>query len=552
MKANRECLRWLMGLILLLLATKVQAMAGSEAAGQLVGQARLAAEEDRHDNAIELYRGAIAADRSLRAAVATELGHQYTWAEMPESAMVWYEIAMQEAPENMDANLGLARALAWAGRHRASERRYLAMLPASGERRNEVLVGLAKVRSWQGDLGRAESTYLEVLQSDPENVEAHLGLAEVTNWSGRHREAGTLYEHTLSSEPQNNEARVGLAWAQHWSGRSQQALQTLRSGGAHTELEKAASDIQRDGRVRGNNRFSFRDNSSDGDFHQFESSLSTAPTLGTEVTVSYARGRLTVSGFPDIDRDQLSVVIQRRLSALAAVTVSPGVQLNRFDTVTLAPGNLRNNEFNLFVWDAYATLTPSDWVRLDIGNSRQTLGIPQTTFREIDVTETTAGLDWRLRSRFATFWTLKYSAYNDSNSRFALSQRVEWTPRINSAGRYKNAFVLSQGIEYWDFEKQLDNGYFRPLTYVHVFGAARFAHDVSPRVRTELMGRVGVEKENGQDWTNVGSFEMSLRIKTARDLFISAGYSGSGSRLDSADGFRSRNFFVSVDYGLGR
>lgn len=541
-----------MSLILLLLALQVQAAAGPEAASQLLDQAQVAAENDEHQKAINLYRGAIAADRSLRAAVATELGHQYTWAEMPESAMVWYEIAMREDPENMDANLGMARALAWAGRHQASEQRYLVMLPASGERRNEVLVGLARVTSWQGDLGRAESIYLEVLKSDPENVEAHLGLAQVTNWSGRHREAETLYNHTLASEPQSNEARVGLAWAQHWSGRSQRALQTLRSGGGHMDLGEAATGIQRDGRARGSNRFSFRDNSTDGDFRQFESSLFTAPTLRTEVTFSYARGRLIVSGSPDIDRDQLSVVIQKRLSALAAVTVSPGVQLNRFDTVTLASSNLRNNEFNLFVWDVYATLTPSDWVRFDIGNSRQTLGIPQTMFLEIDVTETTAGLDWRLRHRFATFWNLKYSAYSDDNSRFAASQRVEWTPRITAAGRWKNAFVLSQGIEYWDFQKQLDNGYFSPLTYVHLFGAARFAHDLTPRVRTELTGRIGLEKENGQDWTNVGSFEASIRIKTAWDLFIGAGYSGSGSRLDSPDGFRSRSFFVSVDYGLGR
>jgi len=439
MNAKRECIRWLMGLILLLLAIKVQAAAGSEAAGPLLYQARVAAEEDRHKKAIDLYRAAIAADRSLRAALATELGHQYTWAEMPESAMVWYEIAMREDPGNMDANLGMARALAWAGRHQASERRYREMLPASGARRNEALVGLAKVTSWQGDLGRAESIYLQVLKSDPENVEAHLGLAEVTNWSGRHREAETLYDRTLAGEPQNNEARVGLAWAQHWSGRSQQALQTLRSGGGHTDLEKAAKGIQRDERVRGSNRFSFRDNSTDGDFRQFESSLLMAPKLGTEVTLSYARGRFTLPGSPDIDRDQLSVVIHRRLSALAAVTVSPGVVLNRFDTVTLAPGNLRNNEFNLFVWDAYATLTPGDWVRLDIGNSRQTLGIPQTTFREIDVTETSAGLDWRLQHRFATFWTLKYSAYSDANSRVAVSQRVEWAPRITAAGRWKNA-----------------------------------------------------------------------------------------------------------------
>ena len=232
--------------------------------------------------------------------------------------------------------------------------------------------------------------------------------------------------------------------------------------------------------------------------------------------------------------------------------MKPGVQWNRFDTVTLAPNNVQNDNFNLLIWDAYATFNPDDWVRVDIGNSRQTLDIPQTTFREIDVTETNAGLDWRLRHRLIAFSSLKYGKYSDTNSRFALAQRIEWNPRIEKAGRWKNAFAVSEGVEYSDFEKQLDNGYFSPLTYVHVFGGLRFAGDLGKGVHAELSGRIGAEKQNGEDWTNVGSFELSVRVKAGRSLFVEAGYTGSGSRLDSPDGFRSKSFFLSIDYPLGR
>ena len=45
-----------------------------------------------------------------------ELGNQYTWADMPDSAIDWYEYYLLEHPDDMDAKLGVGRALAWSDR----------------------------------------------------------------------------------------------------------------------------------------------------------------------------------------------------------------------------------------------------------------------------------------------------------------------------------------------------------------------------------------------------------------------------------------------------
>ncbi|MFQ5510209.1 MAG: tetratricopeptide repeat protein [Candidatus Krumholzibacteriia bacterium] len=551
MNVKKECIRILLGLLLVLLAMNVHAAAGAGEAGTLMSHARAAAERDQHRQAIDFFRRAIASDPSRSGELAAELGDQYTWAEIPDSAIVWYEVALARNADDIDALLGAARAHSWAGRHREAERRYLALLPASGERREDVLIGLAKVKSWQGDLGEAESVYLEVLDSNPASSEARLGLAEVANWSGQHRRAETLYRDELSRDPNSGEARRGLAYAQYWSGQSFAALQTLRAGDGDGQ-QTLESEIRGERHVRGASAFSFRDNSTDGDFSQFESSVTIVPVLETEVKVAYARGHLTLAGSPDIDRDQLSVIFHKRLSSVLAVSLGPGLQRNDFDRVTLAPNNALNDDFDVFIWDVYGTLTPSDWVRVDAGNARQTLDIPQTLFRDIRVTETSVGVDWRLRHRLMTFWALQHDAYSDTNSRVAFSGRAEYTPRVEAAGRWRNAFAVSSGIEYWDFEQQLDHGYFSPLTYAHVFGGLGFAADLTKRVRLEVAGRVGFEKEKGEGWANVGSFDGAVRVKTGGSVFVGAGYSGSGSRLDSADGFRSRSFYVSVDYPLGR
>ena len=98
--------------------------------------------------------------------VAIELAHQYTWAEIPDSAIYWYEYTLLDTllgePRNLDAELGIARALAWGDRLADSDAYYQKLLAESGDRKNDVLIGWAKTKSWRREYVPAEKMYEEV------------------------------------------------------------------------------------------------------------------------------------------------------------------------------------------------------------------------------------------------------------------------------------------------------------------------------------------------------------------------------------------------------
>jgi len=529
------------------------AIDAEESAGEILSRAREAAAEDRHRDAIDLYLRAVGRDSTLRSAVSLELGHQYTWAEAPDSAIIWYETYLAYKPGDLDAELGIARAMSWDDRLREAEARYASLLAQSGDRKNEVLLGLAKVKAWQEDYGGAEKVYWEVLDTDSTSNDAKLGLGATLNGSGKHREAQTMFDAVLEDDPDNVEAIKGLAEAQLWSGRPDRAIQTLdgafQRGVRDRDLDETAAAIGRTRDPRGSTAFSYRKNTDDGEIRTVSTSLTWPLGYLTEPGVAYAKSRLHKSGSPDIDRNELTMSIVRRFSDEIAVTAAPGYQFNRFDPVVVPPGSEEVDEFDLFVWDAYVTVLPRDWARVDAGTSRQTMDIPLPVFKRIHVTTENVGLDWRPRHRLVTYWETQYSDYSDGNSRFAASERVEWMPPLKVRHRPGSSFVLIQGVEYSSFGKQLDNGYFCPPSYFYVYGGLRFVTDLGKKVNVSLDGRLGGEKEDGSEWASVGAFEGALRARVTGRVVLTGGYFKSGSRLDSPDGFRADGFFVSLDYG---
>lgn len=530
-----------------------RARTSEESPDEILSRAREAAAEDRHRDAIDLYLRAVERDSTLRPAVSLELGHQYTWAEVPDSAIVWYETYLVNNPGDLDAELGIARAVSWAGRLREAEARYTALLAEGGGRRNEVLLGLAKVKAWQEDYGGAERVYWEILHTDENNNDARLDLGETLNWSGRHRDARSMFETIVKSEPDNAEAIKGLAESDLWIGRPDRAIQTLdrafEQGVRNDDLDETAAAIRRTRDPRGSTAFSYSKNTDDGEIRTVSTSLTWPLGYLTEVGLAYSIGRLHESGFPDIDRNELSMSVARRFSDELAVTAAPGYQFNRFDPVVVSPGQGEVDEFDLFVWDAYVTVLPRDWVRIDAGTFRETMDIPLPVFKRIRVTTANVGLDWRLLHRLATFWETKYSDYSDGNSRVAALERAEWTHPFRVRQRPGNRVIFIQGVEYSSFGKQLDNGYFCPASYFYAYGGLRFVTDLGKKVNVSLDGRLGGEKEDGNEWASVGAFEGGLRVRITGTVVLTGGYFKSGSRLDSPDGFRADGFFVSLDYG---
>ncbi|MCZ6767377.1 MAG: hypothetical protein O7D32_10655, partial [bacterium] len=236
----------ILGFIFMVFAIYVRAEVPEPPAGELVDQARLAAGNDRHRQSIDLYSQAIAEDSRRAPIVAYELARQYTWAEKTDSALYWFDVFLDAHPDNLDARIGRALALNWGGRHAEADTAYTDMLEDAGDRRNEVLLGLAKVKLWQGDYSSAEKHYIEVLETEPENVEAQIGLAETTNWAGKNHSATAMFDTIRSGDRTNLDATVGLAWALHWTGETGEAIRLLDQNPDNSDVALARTAIESD------------------------------------------------------------------------------------------------------------------------------------------------------------------------------------------------------------------------------------------------------------------------------------------------------------------
>jgi hypothetical protein len=141
-------------------------------ANALVDSARVAAGEDRHRDAIRWYHRALALYPPLGADLGKELGHQYTWAEVPDTAIQWYQSYLSHHPDDVEAKIGIARALAWSGQLDEAIAAYEALLPRDDEYETEVRLGIAQTISWKDDLGGARSHYDAILVDEPGNLDA--------------------------------------------------------------------------------------------------------------------------------------------------------------------------------------------------------------------------------------------------------------------------------------------------------------------------------------------------------------------------------------------
>ncbi len=528
------------------------ARGAEEGANEALERARAAAAADRHREAIDLFRLALERDSLLVSTVSIEMAHQYTWAEIPDSAVRWYEVYLTCHPGDTEGELGLARALSWGGHLKAAATRYEGIASRGGGQQQDALLGLAKVRMWQEDYDAAASAYRRVLDADSENVDARIGLAETLNLSGKNRGARDVYESVLTDHPENQDALEGLARAYLWSGRPDLAEETLAKGRA---ADPGRRPYEMDGVLdtmkmpRGSAFTSFRKTTSDGEMRTVGASATFTRPGYLELSLRYSNGRLHQSGYPDIRRNDFAATLSKRLSDLVGATASAGYELNRFDAIVPRPGAEAADSFDLFVWDAFATLFPRDWVRVDIATNREAMEIPLPVFKRIHVTTESIGLDWRIRYRLVTFWKAGYSAYSDGNTRMAATERVEWVSPWQVPEAWRTGAVLLQGLEYTNFAEQLDNGYFSPDSDIYIYGGIRLATAGGGRFGASVEGRFGGEHESGTEWVSVGSFDVALRYRIQADAVLSGGFYKSGSRLDSADGFRAEGVYLTLDLG---
>ena len=191
--------------------SQIDLQAREEAIGSVLKRAREEAAADGHTEAIRLYFKAIRLDTTLSRELGKEIGLQYTWSDKADSAIIWFDKYLEIHPEDIDAMMGLARALSWANKNRESLRLYRKITRKYPDAL-DARVGEARVVSWLDNNLEAEVLYRQIIRKHPDNLEAALGLARVVNWQGRYREAIRLYDEILGKHPDCNDALKGLTF----------------------------------------------------------------------------------------------------------------------------------------------------------------------------------------------------------------------------------------------------------------------------------------------------------------------------------------------------
>lgn len=125
----------------------------TEAGWREVADARDAAGQNRHRQAVAAYLEALASDARLVSAMGHELAYQKLWQENADQAVFYFRryLARHPEQENREARRGLALACSWSGRQGEAVAQYRELVrqdPADGDAR----VGLGRTLIWNNQL----------------------------------------------------------------------------------------------------------------------------------------------------------------------------------------------------------------------------------------------------------------------------------------------------------------------------------------------------------------------------------------------------------------
>ena len=527
--------------------TALCADASAVSVDALLAEARVAASNDRHAYSIQLYLRAVARDSTIRSDIGIELGNQYTWFDKPDSAVIWYNYYLEEHPDDVEAKLGVARALAWGDHLDEAIQYYSDLVPEAGDRKTEARLGLAKTYAWRGDHDEAVAVYKNILEDEPDNLDAELGRAQATNWAGRHREAEELYKSILERHPGNKDALEGLAYAQYWTGRNDLALQTIQGAPSGLDFRNVSRAITEKNKIDGQLLYVHRDNTSDGDFDGLVFKASWVPRYRTQIGFTIIEGRQRKDPDPGIYRDEFLGTLSQRFTTSFALSATAGVQLNSWEPFVVQPGEPPTGDFDLPVWDIYVTITPRDYLRIDIGTDRQTIPVPSAIYNKIDYIAESIGIDWRIRERLTLTGKAWYSDYSDANSRWSFREELDYRTPLRLALPWSNYFVAFQGFDHFS-SKFISPLYFSPTSYTYPYLGLRFVTDIGDYVNVDVSGYIGYENSNNTEWLSKGGYAGEVSIQLTNSLYVNMGFFKSGSQITSPDGFRFTYYYVGLDY----
>jgi hypothetical protein len=445
--------------LLLVLATLLVATPSVARDLDPLADARAAAAASDHERAVELYLAAFAADSTLVGAHAHELGTQLTWNDQAAAAIPWYERRLEAWPIDIEARLGLARALSWTDQLEDAWFQYRVVYYLD-EGNLEARRGEARMLAWMDDLDRSLEMYDAILVDHPDDIPTRIERAQVINWRGEHFRAARLYEEILQDDPGNAEAMVGLAQALRWSGQDRRAMNTLDPIRGNPSALELYRDLEYAARPYVQAGTSWSQDTDDLEVLGTEASWHGNVGLDflndPRARFGILHERLWQPGQPDIENWGLNVGGAQKTSLRTTLNAYLGIEKFSSDGVINDSDQVDDLSWTLFTWDAWWTWLARRDLRMDFSTDRNYVQTHRSLGNKVALTQFGVSADWR----FADDWTLsglvREGFYSDDNRRTSALARAQW--------QYEREWLLTVGPRlsgFWISDPK-DNGYWNP------------------------------------------------------------------------------------------
>lgn len=469
----------------------------------------LLAEMDRHPEAIEAYRAAVSADRSLEPELRMPIGVQLLWADRPKEAIPLLASVVENRPHDPEPKRYLALALRWSDR-----------------------------------LREAEDLYRQILMADPGDAEARIGLAESLLWQGRFRSATGEYLRVLEDRPADPESLTGLSRARLFLDLPEEAEEVLSrvppASRSAPEVRDQAARIRE--RLARTAEFGYRisHDSDDLTIHDLSISLRARPARGLDLEGS-ARQLFFRQGAPgkedNLDAEDSvagtsgALSIRRRPSPRWEWRAAAA--LSRYDAVDFSP------------WGGAlgASVDPCDTVRVDLDWERShwdsILSLQNRVVIDTAGLAVTKQIAWKTEIS-ATAALLRHRNENDSGqerdnrgSQFGLTLTRRLYLRGDDAYL---AGILRLG--WLGFDRDLDVGVFDPERYTSQEAGVDWRVRLRPDWEFHGTAMAGSQQEKGADSGPTYSVEAALDRRIGLGSASIGGFASDSNSGGQGEGFR--------------
>ena len=520
-----------LGVAVAVLVAGVASVAGAQGdarirADSLVEAGNRAAHDSRHREAIDAYERAIALDSARRTALLPRLGRQYLWSDAPRQAAGLFTEYLTVNPTSCETKLDLGLALSWADDLDRARSVYDDVAAACLYERGQARLGAARALRWANKLSAAERRYHGVMAdgSDSDREQAAIGLAYVYLARAEPRAALSLavsLERAGSRDPSMAEAKamaladlgalgtaVGVARAARADGRGSVSLDRLADG----YRERARASISAGAR-------GFRDR--DGTEYRAADVASAAAPLGFGAMRVAVRATELRKDAVILESREAEASFDSRLARWLAISARGGVR--SYDA----------NDFTPWEGELNAALLPGDRHRFDVTAARLMLGDNMAAIQEELVgTFLSAGITERLTSNFSLAVSGDVTDWSTDNRR----TRLRVTPRVSFES--VPVVTLEWPTVYQWYDEPFQFLLFSPREYVETGPALNIYRRVARVWWISGYGKAGALREIGRDWQALGIVRASLEreIRSHWGIRFDAGWSN--SNLAGSAGFQ--------------